>query len=90
MAQLVRIAQDVAKKRTWKELEKHAFARVIQQIAKALGVRLTKAKLAQIIPAAGAVVGGGFNAYFTSMLRLRDILYEEYEKDITKTEKTPK
>jgi len=66
MAQLVRIAQDVAKKRTWKELEKHAFVQVIQQIAKALGIRLTKAKLAQVIPVAGAAIGGGFNAYFTS------------------------
>ena len=68
MAQLVRIARDVAKKRTWKQLEKHAFVRVVQQIAKALGIRLTKAKLAQIIPAAGAVVGGGFNYYFTSKI----------------------
>ena len=66
MAQLVRVAQDVAKKRTWKQLEQHAFVQVIQQIAKALGVRLTKAKLAQILPATGAAVGGGFNAYFTS------------------------
>lgn len=66
MAQLVRIAGDVAKKRTWKQLEQHAFVQVIQQIAKALGVRLTKAKLAQIVPLAGAAVGGGFNAYFTS------------------------
>jgi hypothetical protein len=66
MSQLIRIAQDVAKKRTWKELEKHAFVQIIQQIAKALGVRLTKAKLAQIVPAAGAAVGGGFNSYFTA------------------------
>jgi len=66
MAQLVRIAQDVAKKRTWKQLEQHTFVQVIQQIAKALGIRLTKAKLAQILPVAGAAVGGGFNAYFTS------------------------
>lgn len=66
MAQIVRVAQDVAKKRTWKQLEQHAFVQVIQQIAKALGVRLTKAKLAQIIPITGPVVGGGFNAYFTS------------------------
>lgn len=66
MAQLVRIAQDVAKKRTWRELERHAFVRIIQQIAKALGVRLTKAKLAQVVPVAGAAVGGGFNAYFTA------------------------
>ncbi len=66
MAQLVRIAQDVAKKRAWKQLEKHAFVQLIQQIAKSLGIRLTKAKLAQVIPVMGAAVGGGFNAYFTS------------------------
>lgn len=78
MAQLVRIAQDVAKKRTWKELEKHAFVKVIQQIAKALGVRLTKAKLAQVLPATGAVVGGGFNAYFTS--KVCDAAYYLYRE----------
>lgn len=66
MAQLVRIAQDVAKKQTWKELERHTFVKVVQQMAKNLGIRLTKAKLAQVIPATGAVVGGGFNAYFTA------------------------
>jgi len=64
MAQLVKIARDTAKKRSWKKLEEHAFVKVVQQIAKALGIRLTKAKLAQIVPAAGAIVGGGFNAYF--------------------------
>jgi len=66
MAQLVRIAQDVARKRTWQVLEKNAFVKLIQQITKALGIRLTKAKLAQIIPGLGAAVGGGFNAYFTA------------------------
>lgn len=65
MAQLVRIAQDVAKKTTWKELEKSAFVKIMQEIAKALGIRLTKAKLAQSIPIMGAVIGGGFNSYFT-------------------------
>ncbi|MGM3193258.1 EcsC family protein [Dickeya dadantii subsp. dieffenbachiae] len=39
---------------------------MIQQISKILGIRLTKAKLAQAVPVSGAVVGGGFNAYFTS------------------------
>jgi hypothetical protein len=78
MAQLVKIAEDVAKKRTWKQLEEHAFVQVIQQIAKALGIRLTKAKLAQILPAAGAVVGGGFNAYFTS--KVCDAAYYLYRE----------
>lgn len=66
MAQLVRIAQDVAKKRAWEDLEKHTFVKIIQIIAKALGVRLTKAKLAQIVPKTGAIIGGGFNIYYTN------------------------
>lgn len=78
MAQLVRIAQDVAKKRAWKELEKSAFVRVIQEIAKALGIRLTKAKLAQAIPLVGAAVGGGFNAYFT--MKVCDSAYYLYRE----------
>jgi len=89
MAQLVKIAQDVAKKKAWRELQKHAFVQVIQQIAKALGIRLTKAKLAQIVPATGAAVGAGFNAYFTAkvceaayqMYRAR-FLAEKYGADV--------
>lgn len=78
MAQLVKIAQDVAKKKAWKELEKQAFVTIIKQIAKAVGIRLTKAKLAQMIPVAGAIVGGGFNAYFTS--RVCDAAYFLYRE----------
>lgn len=78
MAQLVKIAQDVAKKKAWRELQKHAFVKVIQQIAKALGIRLTKAKLAQVIPAMGAAVGAGFNAYFTS--KVCDAAYNLYRE----------
>ncbi len=78
LAQLVRIAKDLAKHRTWKELERHALVRVIQQIAKVLGIRLTKAKLAQLIPALGAVVGAGFNVYFTS--RVCDTAYYLYRE----------
>ena len=78
MAQLVRIAQDVAKKRTWKALEEHAFVQIIQQISKALGIRLTKAKLAQFVPFVGAVVGGGFNAYYTA--KVCDAAYYLYRE----------
>ena len=66
MASLVKISKDVAAKKSWKKLEEHAMVVVIKKIAESLGVRLTKAKLAQIIPVAGAAVGGGFNAYFTA------------------------
>ncbi len=78
MAQLVKIAREVAKKKAWKDLEKHAFVKVIQLVAKALGIRLTKAKLAQTIPLAGAAVGGGFNAYYTA--KVCDAAYYLYRE----------
>ena len=65
LAQLVKISTDIAKKQTWKQLENAIFVKIIQEISKTLGIRLTKAKLAQSIPIAGALVGGGFNCYFT-------------------------
>ncbi|MCK6517717.1 EcsC family protein [Myxococcota bacterium] len=66
MAQLVRIAREVAQRKVWQQLEQHLFVQIVKQIAKALAIRLTKAKLAQVIPAAGAAIGGGFNAYYTA------------------------
>jgi hypothetical protein len=66
LAQLVRIARDVALHRSWKDLENHAAVLAIERIANALSIRLTKAKLAQVLPAAGAAIGGGFNAYYTN------------------------
>ena len=78
MAQLARIAQDAAKKKTWKALEEHAFVKIIQQIAKALGIRLTKAKLAQTVPVVGMGVGGGYNAYYTT--KVCDAAYYLYRE----------
>lgn len=78
MAQLVKIAKEVAKKKAWKDLEKHSFVKIIRHIAKALGIRLTKAKLAQVIPIAGAAVGGGFNAYYTA--KVCDAAYNLYRE----------
>ena len=66
MAQLARLAADAAKKKAWNVLEEKALVRLIETIAKALGIRLTKAKLAQAVPVMGAAVGGGFNAYYTA------------------------
>ncbi|HSI85277.1 MAG: EcsC family protein [Candidatus Methylacidiphilales bacterium] len=68
MAQLVKIAQDTAQKKVWSEMQKRGLMHVIETLATTLGVRLTRAKLAQILPVAGAVVGGGFNVYFTNKI----------------------
>ena len=68
MANLVKLAKDIATKKTWKELERNLFVQTVKQIAKALGVRLTKAKLAQIVPVAGGFIGAGFNSHYTSQI----------------------
>ena len=65
LSHLVKIAQDVAKKKAWDHLEKSVFVQAVSSIAKALGINLTKAKLANVVPVAGAVISGGFNAYYT-------------------------
>lgn len=78
MAQLAKLAADAAKKKTWKELEKGVLAAIIQKIAKALGIRLTKAKLAQAVPIMGAAFGGGFNAYYTA--RVCDAAWHLYRE----------
>ncbi|WP_421250097.1 EcsC family protein [Aeromonas sp. 600584] len=65
LAHLVKIAKDVAMKKTWEQLNEHLFVRAVQSIAESLSINLTKAKLANFIPAAGAVMSGGFNAYYT-------------------------
>jgi hypothetical protein len=78
MAQLVKIAKEVAQKKVWKELNQHLFVQIAQSIAKALATRLTRAKLAQIVPAAGAAIGGGFNAYYTG--RVCDAAYFLYRE----------
>lgn len=65
LSHLVKIAQEVAKKKTWEQLEKSIFVKAVQSIAEALSINLTKAKLANVIPFAGAAIGGGFNAYYT-------------------------
>ncbi|MCK2083561.1 EcsC family protein [Aeromonas sp. 3925] len=65
LAHLVKIARDVALKKTWDKLEDYMFVQVVKSIAKSLSIDLTKAKLANVIPAAGAVISGGFNAYYT-------------------------
>lgn len=89
MSQLVRISKDVARKTVWKDLERQAFVRIVREIAKALGIRLTKAKLAQVVPMVGGAIGAGFDVYFMSkvcetayMLYRERFLAEKYGVEI--------
>lgn len=64
MATVAKVAAMAAKKKTWDQLEKVALVKGAQHLAEALGIRLTKAKLAAVAPFFGAAVSAAFNAYF--------------------------
>lgn len=62
LAALSRLTQDMMRQATWKQLQQHQLVNVIQTIVTSLGFNLTKKKLAQAVPVAGAVINGGLNA----------------------------
>lgn len=61
MAQVRQLSMMVARRATWKELNEEALVKLLQRLFGALSGRLTKRKLAQAIPVAGAAIGGGLN-----------------------------
>ena len=78
LAQLVRIARDVALRKSWEDINKSVLVAAAQEIAKALSIRLTKAKLAQVVPVVSIVLGAGFNAYYADKVcRAAYYLYRE-------------
>ncbi len=68
LGRLIKISKSVAKRRAWKNIEQSVFTSIVERIARALGVRLTRAKLAQFLPVAGAVVDSGFNILYTGKI----------------------
>jgi hypothetical protein len=63
--ELQKIAKSVAQKRVWSEIERNYLALAIKNVAEVLGVRLTKAKLGEMVPIIGLFVGAGINYKFT-------------------------
>ena len=63
--QLDRISRAVTADETWEELEKVLSKHIVKKAADVITKRVTKAKAGQAVPVAGAVIGGGFNAWFT-------------------------
>lgn len=60
------VSRSVAQQQTVQTVEQFALSGAIRNIARALGVRLTGSKLAQVLPMTGAFIGGSFNAYYTT------------------------
>ncbi len=72
------VSHAIAQHQTVQTIEQVALSGSIRGIAKALGTRLTKVKLAQLLPMAGAFVGGGFNVYYTT--RVCEAAYHLYRE----------
>lgn len=62
LAALSRLTQDMMRRATWRQLQRHQMVNVIHKVVTSLGFNLTKKKLAQVVPVAGAVINGGLNA----------------------------
>ncbi len=74
----VRTATRVARTQSSQALEQMGIMNAIERAARALGMHLTGAKLAQIVPVTGAVIAGGFNAiYTTKVCKSARYLYRE-------------
>jgi hypothetical protein len=64
LANVLKLSRQIAQKKTWEELEKNALVRTIQEAADQLGVRLTKAKLGQVVAVVGVIIGAGYNVWY--------------------------
>ncbi|GAA4826130.1 hypothetical protein GCM10023353_39080 [Tomitella cavernea] len=62
LAALSRLTQDMMRRTTMATLSQNQIVRVIETVFKALGVKMTRKKLAQAVPVAGALINGGMNA----------------------------
>ncbi len=63
---VIRASGGLARRQVIDAAEQYAVVRAMRNAARALGIHLTEVKMAQLVPAAGAVIGSGFNAYYTS------------------------
>jgi hypothetical protein len=64
LSSVMKLSKQIAQKKTWEQLEKNALVVVVQEAAEQTGVRLTKAKLGQVVAVVGVLIGAGYNAWY--------------------------
>jgi hypothetical protein len=84
---VIRVSRALARRQTLQTIEQVTLTQAIRNAARALGIQLTRRKLAQVVPVAGAVVGSGFNAYYTS--KVCDAAYFLYRERMLMTKYGP-
>lgn len=76
--ELNRLAQALARRKSWEVLNKRVTTKIISRIYSTFGIRLTQRKLGQALPVVGIVIGAGLNA--ATMRRVAmgaDFVYRE-------------
>ena len=68
----------LARAKTLKTIEQFAVGGTVRTIAKSVALRVTKSKLAQVMPVAGAVIAGGYNSLYTHTVC--DVAYHLYRE----------
>lgn len=63
---IARASSSIAKQQVLESAGQAAMTGAIKRAVEKLGITLTKKKVAQLLPVAGAVVGGSFNLFYTS------------------------
>lgn len=71
LASLSRLTQEMMRRATWEQLNRHVLVKVLQRVFNTLGVKMTHAKLAQVVPFAGVAIAGALNANLTRTLYQR-------------------
>ena len=56
------VVQGLARRQTWQQLNEHAATKIVQQVFRGFGFKLTKDRLAEAIPVLGIAVASGMNA----------------------------
>lgn len=59
--ELSQLAQQLARRATWKTLNEHLLTKIAQRFATDMSIRLTQRKLGQLVPIAGIFIGATFN-----------------------------
>ena len=78
IANLTKLSTQMAKKVAWRELDNSIFVNIVKQIAQSFGIRVTKGKLAMVVPLAGIGINTGFNTYM--MNKVCDASYILYRE----------
>jgi hypothetical protein len=77
-AELNKLVQSLARKKSWEELNKNVATQVVTRVYQMLGFKLAKRKLGQAVPVLGIVIGAGLNIRLLSeVVNSANLVYRE-------------